>query len=53
MANDKRQIEHEQIKTISMHKKLHETANLCVEVMNSKRQVRGKLRHQAQIRVCR
>ena len=25
-----------QLKTIRVHKKLHETTNLCVEVMNSK-----------------
>ena len=26
-----------------MDKKLHETTNLCEEIMNSKRQVKGKL----------
>ena len=26
-----------------MDKKLHETTNLCVEIMNSTRQVKGKL----------
>ena len=36
-----------------MDKKLRETTNLCVEIMNSKRQVVGKLGHVAQIRVCR
>ena len=34
-------------------KKLRETTNLCVEIMNSKRQVKGKLGHVVQIRVCR
>ena len=28
-----------------MDKTLHETTNLCVEMMNSKRQVKGKLGH--------
>ena len=36
-----------------MDKKLGETTNLCVEIMNSKRQVTGKLSHVIQIRVCR
>ena len=36
-----------------MDKKLLETINLCVEIMNSKRQVLGKLGHVVQIRVCR
>ena len=30
-----------------------ETTNLCEEIMNSKRQVKGKLGHAVQIRVCR
>ena len=34
-----------------MEKKLRETTNLCVEVMNSKRQIKWKLGHLAQIRV--
>ena len=38
---------------IIMDKKLRETTHLCVEVMNSKRQVKGKLGHLVQIRVCR
>ena len=29
------------------------TTNLCVEIMNSKRQVKEKLGHVVQIRVCR
>ena len=33
-----------QLKTILMDKKLRETTNLCVEIMNSKRQVKGKLK---------
>ena len=33
-------------------KKLRETTNLCVEIMNSKRQVKEKLGHLVQIRVC-
>ena len=37
------QIKTEQLKTILMDKKLLETTNLCEEIMNSKRQVRGKL----------
>ena len=37
-----------------MDKKLCETTNLCVEIMNSKRQVKGKLGQvQEQIRVYR
>ena len=49
-------IEKEQIKTAQklMDKKLSETTNLCVEIMNSKRQVKGKLGQvQEQIRVYR
>ena len=34
-------------------KKLRETTNLCIEIMNSKRQVMGKLGHVVQCRVCR
>ena len=61
-ANCKRQIQlrisqnrkiNEQIKTILMDKKLRETTNLGVEIMNSKRQVKRKLGHVVQIRVCR
>ena len=36
-----------------MDKQLRETSNLCVEIMNSKRQVKMKLGHVVQIRVCR
>ena len=36
-----------------MDKKLRETTYLCVKIMNSKRQVRGKLGDEVQIRVCR
>ena len=36
-----------------MDKKLRETFNLCVEIMNSKRQVEGKLGHVVQVRGCR
>ena len=32
---------------------MRDTTNLCVEIMNSKRQVRGKLGHVVQLRVCR
>ena len=39
--------------TILMAKKLRETTNLGVEIMNSKRQVKRKLGHVVQIRVCR
>ena len=34
-------------------KKLPETTNLGVEMMNSKREVKRKLGHVVQIRVCR
>ena len=34
-------------------KKLRETTNLCVKIMNSKRQVKEKLGHVVQIRLCR
>ena len=36
-----------------MDKKLRETTNLSVEVMNSRRQEKGKLGHVVQTRVCR
>ena len=36
-----------------MDKKLRETTSLCVEIMNSERQVKGKLGHGIEIRVCR
>ena len=36
-----------------MDEKLRETTNLCVEIMNSKRQVVGKLGHLVQLRVSR
>ena len=36
-----------------MDKKFRETTNLFVEMMNSKRQVMGKLGHVVQIPVCR
>ena len=35
-----------------MDKKLHETTNLCVEIMKSKKQVKGKRGHMIQIRIC-
>ena len=35
-----------------MDKKLLETGSLCVELMNGKRQLKGKLGHVVQIRVC-
>ena len=34
-------------------KKLGKTTNLCVEIINSKRQVKGKLGHVVQIRIWR
>ena len=34
-----------------MNKELHETTNLGVEIMSSKRQVKGKIGHVVQIRV--
>ena len=40
-------------KQFSWIKKLRETANLCVETMDSKRQVKGELGHAVQIRFCR
>ena len=36
-----------------MDKKMPETTNLGVEIMNSKRHVKGKLGHLVQLRVCR
>ena len=36
-----------------MDKKLLESNNLCVKIMNSKRYVKGKLGHVVKIRVCR
>ena len=36
-----------------MVKKLRDTTNLDVEIMNSKQQEKGKLGHMVQIRVCR
>ena len=36
-----------------MDKKLRETTNLPVEILNSKRQVKGGLGHVVQIRFCR
>ena len=36
-----------------MDKKLRESTNLSLEIMNSKRQVMGKLGHVVHIRVCR
>ena len=36
-----------------MNEKLRETTNLCVEMMNSKRQVKEKHGHVVHIRVCR
>ena len=52
-------IDYEQIKKAQnrikkriMDKKLHETTNLCVEIMNSTQQVKRKLGHVVQIRGC-
>ena len=45
-------IENKQIKIaqkILMGKKLRETANLCLEIMNSRRQAKGNLGHMVQI----
>ena len=36
-----------------MNEKLRETTNLCVEMMNSKRQVKEKRGHVVHIHVCR
>ena len=36
-----------------MDKKLRETTDLCVQIMNSKGQVKRKLGYDVQIRVCR
>ena len=63
-ANGRRQIQVEnfsknktsrqkQVKTILMDEKLRGTANLGVEIMHSKRQVKRKLGHVVQIRVRR
>ena len=50
-------IENEQMKTVQNNsyagQKLREATNLCEEIMNSKRQVKGKLGHVVQTRVCR
>jgi len=35
-----------------MDKKLRETTNLCVEIMSSKQQVKGKLGHVVQVLSC-
>ena len=35
------------------YKKLRETTNICVEIMNSEQRVMGKLVHMVQICVCR
>ena len=42
-----------QLKTILINKKLRETTNLFVEIMNSKRKVKWKLDYVVEIRVCR
>ena len=42
-----------QLKTILVDKKLRESTNLGVEITNSKRQVKRKLSHVVQVRVCR
>ena len=63
-ANCKRQIQAEnfskqkmsrqnKLKTIRMDKKFLKASNLCVEIMNSERQVKGKLGHVVQIHVWR
>ena len=36
-----------------MDKKLRDTTNLSVDKINSKQQVKGKLDHVVQIRICR
>ena len=36
-----------------MDKRMRKTTNLCVEIMNRKQQVMGKLGHVEQVRVCR
>ena len=36
-----------------MDKKWRETTNLCLEIMKTKRLVKGKLGHVLQLRVCR
>ena len=36
-----------------MDEKLLETTKLCVKIMNSKQQVKGKLGHMVQVRICR
>ena len=42
----------EQLKTILMDRKINcMTTNLCVGIMNSKQQVKGKLGHVVQIQV--
>ena len=36
-----------------MDEKLRESTNLCVKIMNSKQQIKGKLGHMVQICICR
>ena len=44
---------YKQLKTILMDKKLRESTNLCVKIMNSKQQVKGKLGHMVQVKTIR
>ena len=48
ISQSRKRAEKKQLKTILMHKKLGKTTNLCAEIMNSKRQVMGKLGHVVQ-----
>ena len=48
ISQSRKRAEKKQLKTILMDKKLGKTTNLCVEIMNSKRQVMGKLGHVVQ-----
>ena len=53
ISQNRKWAEKNQLITILMAKKLRETTNLGVEIKNSKRQVKRKLAHVVQIRVCR
>ena len=49
----KQKMSRKQLKTYLMDEKLRETTKLCVKIMNSKQQVKGKLDHMVQVRICR
>ena len=53
ISQSRKRAEKKQLKTILMDKKLGKTTNLCVEIMNSKRQVIEETWSRGTIRVCR